>query len=66
MGLKTFYGEGLQSMLWASSRPARGKITAIGIYYCNMFIVHTVHSLQIQFGGRRLKTDSIDTVLEWN
>ena len=55
MGLKTFYYEGSQPLLWASSRPALGKITASGISgyvpYCKTVVVYTAHNLQIQLGG---------------
>jgi hypothetical protein len=45
MSLQTSYGKGPHSLLWAGSRPARGKITVSGIpnllNYCVIYMVYT-------------------------
>jgi len=42
MGLQPFYGTGPNSLLWAGSRAARGKITVSGVSnypnYCEISI----------------------------
>jgi len=43
MGVQTFYDKGPHLLLWADSRSVRGKITASGVLWRNVYSTYIIY-----------------------